>query len=266
MLLVNGCSFTHGEELDGWEDGEHFPQTYGNILAEKLGTHCLNLAMGGSGNERILRTTINYLTNPTEGIPTHMVIMWSDPQRREVPVKEFEYRRSHYLMKKHNKEHIREEELYSYNGNQGYTFRMHWDWKNKPSFVEQLNYFFPPEKVLLDLLNYMQIIQLVCKQMKIKLIQTTFNHRSAEDGKKLLTLLRKELTKPREDYIRYYESVLKSLDLPSRWWYRTENYDKNIAYAMQAYGWCSGIHPSKEAHAWFAEILHEKFKEFYDVS
>ena len=78
-LLVNGCSFTVEDVLD--------PDNWGALLARKLGVlnNYTNLALGGGGNDRIYRTTIEYLENLNDKYYKELmvIICWSFEPRRE---------------------------------------------------------------------------------------------------------------------------------------------------------------------------------------
>ena len=72
-LLVNGCSFTAGtiESLNG-----DFSKTWPNVTGHNI----VDLSMKGSSNDRIVRTTVNYLV---DNHPDFVVIQWTLPQRYE---------------------------------------------------------------------------------------------------------------------------------------------------------------------------------------
>jgi hypothetical protein len=53
-------------------------------LGKTLGRRTVNLAMRGSSNQRILRTTLDYLFTAKEPIE-HIIIGWSSPDRAELP-------------------------------------------------------------------------------------------------------------------------------------------------------------------------------------
>ena len=76
-LIVNGCSFTYGDELD-----DPFNQCWGKLTADKLGIPFTNLASPGAGNDRVLRTTLDHLYQSTEPHPLY-VIAFSYAVRRE---------------------------------------------------------------------------------------------------------------------------------------------------------------------------------------
>ena len=85
-LLVNGCSFTVESAYDGTKSG-YWTDNWGTLLARKLGVldSYTNLAYGGGGNDRIYRTTIEYLENLNDKYYKELmvIICWSFEPRRE---------------------------------------------------------------------------------------------------------------------------------------------------------------------------------------
>jgi len=76
-LIVNGCSFTYGQEL---EDPQN--QCWGKLTADKLGIPFTNLAVSGAGNDRIYRTTTDHLYQSNDERPLY-IIAFSYSARRE---------------------------------------------------------------------------------------------------------------------------------------------------------------------------------------
>jgi hypothetical protein len=76
-LVVNGCSFTVCEGLEYPEE-----QGWPKIVADKLGIPLINLAQGGAGNDRILRTTTEYIYQNPLPNPLY-IIAFSQSSRRE---------------------------------------------------------------------------------------------------------------------------------------------------------------------------------------
>jgi hypothetical protein len=67
-ILVNGCSFTSGEESPiAW------PQLIHNTV---------NIAVPGAGNDHIAHSTIKYIENIEK--PTHVILAWTSPNRIEI--------------------------------------------------------------------------------------------------------------------------------------------------------------------------------------
>jgi len=76
MLLSNGCSFTEGYALSTLNSN------WPSRLSNSLNCNVVNLALGGAGNDRIYRTTIEYLNvNPS---PDLVVIGWAALNRNEL--------------------------------------------------------------------------------------------------------------------------------------------------------------------------------------
>lgn len=75
MILANGCSFTEGYDLP--DRSKCWANTLGNLLNSPV----KNLALGGASNERIVRTTQEFLINND---PELIVIGWTQFDRNEL--------------------------------------------------------------------------------------------------------------------------------------------------------------------------------------
>jgi len=76
MILINGCSFTEGYDLENIND--NWPSQLSHIINKPIS----NIALGGSSNDRIARTTHEWLvTNPD---PEHVIIGWTTYNRNEL--------------------------------------------------------------------------------------------------------------------------------------------------------------------------------------
>jgi len=85
MLLTAGCSFVWGDELEGFDNDPptHWKYTFTHLLAEKLGIDYANRGVCGACNDKIFREVTDFLhAHPNE--VTHMVVMWSAFQRKEL--------------------------------------------------------------------------------------------------------------------------------------------------------------------------------------
>tara|TARA_B100000686_G_scaffold354186_1_gene463112 strand:- start:1738 stop:2568 length:831 start_codon:yes stop_codon:yes gene_type:complete len=87
-LLVNGCSFVHGDQIykddikEGldrkWIGNE---KRFSKLLSDRLDCREINLSMSGSSNDRIIRTTFEWIRRPfynVENSPTCIVIGLTD--------------------------------------------------------------------------------------------------------------------------------------------------------------------------------------------
>ena len=63
ILLTNGCSFTWGAGLD---DDKREEQIYSKLLSDRLNRKLVNLSIGCSSNQRIFRTTFNWLSKQSK--------------------------------------------------------------------------------------------------------------------------------------------------------------------------------------------------------
>lgn len=66
-LLFNGCSFTAGSELQGKENNLEYrdQHRFSQVISNKTGLSHKNIAIGGSSNDRITRTTIDWFRKNT---------------------------------------------------------------------------------------------------------------------------------------------------------------------------------------------------------
>jgi hypothetical protein len=88
-LFTNGCSWTYGGALeldDAACEQERLAVTWPGRLAKKLNATFTNIATGGGSNQRVVRTTIDWIYDNKDFIKNEEVmaiIQWSDPSRFE---------------------------------------------------------------------------------------------------------------------------------------------------------------------------------------
>lgn len=80
-ILFNGCSWTYGAELPVFSEYEWEKWRYSTIVANNFRCEHLNIAMNGSSNDRIVRTTIEELENNKYDL---VVVQWSLHERTEI--------------------------------------------------------------------------------------------------------------------------------------------------------------------------------------
>ena len=80
-LLVNGCSYTAGTHPWTIHTPDASPIVWPRQLEDKF-ENVYNLAKGGEGNDRIVRTTIDYCEN-NDMTDYAVIIQWSSPFRTE---------------------------------------------------------------------------------------------------------------------------------------------------------------------------------------
>lgn len=163
MLVTNGCSFVWGDELEGYDDTppSHWHLTFPKILSDKLNCDYVNLAMCGSGNAKIYRDTISYLSsNPA---PKYMVILWSSWHREEIAEnmpKELEEE------KKIQRWHC----MSQFSTDRVYVMK-----EREEALNAYLKQVYNVRQGIVHGLTYMNSIQLLCDSLGIKLAQGVFH-------------------------------------------------------------------------------------------
>jgi hypothetical protein len=97
-LFTNGCSWTYGGALDldaPKQEQERLSVTWPSHLASKLNATYTNIATVAGSNQRVVRTTIDWLYDNKEFIKNEKVIaiiQWSEPSRFEYyePIKDWD--------------------------------------------------------------------------------------------------------------------------------------------------------------------------------
>ena len=87
-LYANGCSFVWGDELysdnKGWKELKNKEQRWSRKFSESYEFNEVNESLNGSSNDRIFRTTKDWiLDNQGKLENTFVVIGWSQPERTE---------------------------------------------------------------------------------------------------------------------------------------------------------------------------------------
>lgn len=88
IMLVAGCSHAAGSEIDGQEDSAYNrQQSFGGLLANKLGYKLINVSQNGMTNSGIARSVLQWFYkfyNP-ELMEVFVLIAWTESLRLEVP-------------------------------------------------------------------------------------------------------------------------------------------------------------------------------------
>jgi hypothetical protein len=84
LVIVNGCSLTHGDEHEAPDE-----TSWGPVLARRISTPCVNLASDGGSNRRLVRTAVAQVDVLTawHGVQpreTLFLAMWTKLNRSEV--------------------------------------------------------------------------------------------------------------------------------------------------------------------------------------
>ena len=90
LLLIAGCSHTSGSEIDGEQDSTYCREnSYGNVLAKKLGYTPINIAEPSSTNPTIARSVLQWFNEKynKDEMEVFVLIGWTEVTRLEAPYK-----------------------------------------------------------------------------------------------------------------------------------------------------------------------------------
>ena len=90
-LVANGCSFVQGsglhEPLPNWPV-KNVEGRFSDVLSKKLNCQEINIAAGGAGNDKIVRTTFEWVEQNKEKLDTLIILGLSHWTRKEIWVNE----------------------------------------------------------------------------------------------------------------------------------------------------------------------------------
>ena len=167
MLLTAGCSFVWGDELEGFDQDPptHWDKTFTSILARKLDIDYVNRGICGACNEKIFREVTDFLHTTSEEV-THLVVMWSAWQRKEVveympPDREIKIGRQNDVT-----------QFSSLRTNVIYNKRIrksmeHWYYSSYDSKTD-----------IMHTISNMKALEIICEAKNIKLVQGIFHNRN----------------------------------------------------------------------------------------
>jgi|TARA_B110000977_G_scaffold169704_1_gene219843 hypothetical protein len=88
ILLIAGCSHTGGSEIDGSQDSAYNREnSFGGVLAKKLGRRSINTAMVSMGNRAIVRSVLDWFDKfyHAESMDVMVLVGWSENIRIDFP-------------------------------------------------------------------------------------------------------------------------------------------------------------------------------------
>ena len=134
-VYSNGCSYTEGCGLDNPEK-----ERYSKFLADKFGAEDINQSEGGCSNQRISRTTFDWISENKDKLKdTLFVIQLSYPVRNEI-----------WSVYKDNNGEISEEDRHWWGAQFGHDGYSAWDHNERDTSVDkdEINFnYVPPNKV-----------------------------------------------------------------------------------------------------------------------
>lgn len=88
IALIAGCSHSAGSEIDGTLDSHYNrSNSFGSLLAMKLGYRPLNIAINGSTNSGIARSILMWFNEnySPETMDVYVIVGWTESSRLEIP-------------------------------------------------------------------------------------------------------------------------------------------------------------------------------------
>ena len=206
-LLVSGCSVTHGAEIyKGFMHPENVKKSYSQHLANKLGLELLNVAMSAGSNEYIFHSIVDQIQKYND--IDSVLVMWTSTDRIY-----WKCNNRHYFILGHMAtskvdcfNYIKHEK----NVNGAWFTGDDDDIVNKLAEVHKFFVmdYFDKKEALAKLQNYSMLLDVLCNQKNIKLIQLTWKdirdvwgsnpqkHPTVEEHEKIADLI----------YTRYYDN------------------------------------------------------------
>lgn len=90
IALIAGCSHSAGSEIDGTADSTYNRNnSFGSLLATKMGYKPVNIAINGSTNSGIARSILSWFDEHynSDTMDVYVVIGWTESSRLEIPCK-----------------------------------------------------------------------------------------------------------------------------------------------------------------------------------
>ena len=257
MLMTAGCSFVWGDELHGFDNNPptHWDLTFTHLLGQKLGIEHKNLGVCGASNDKIFRQATDFLhENP--GKVTHMVIMWSALQRKELveympPKRQVKIGRQNDVTQFSS---LRTELIYTPQKRDRWS-----DWYDNA---------YDSKTDILHLLTMMKNMEVIARAAGIKLIQGSFHQRNWSNILSVLTdkvpdnsdvdvLPRLASIDSIPDYKKWLKNSLGTLDDNSR---VGMGRGKDLyTLAIEGDDLKPHGHPGEKTQVVFTDFLYEKF-------
>ena len=240
VALFNGCSFVWGDELK-----DPMNTRFSKLFSEQLGMIEVNLSLRGGSNERIYRTTLDYLQNNPN--PETVVIVWSGIDRFEyIDVMEKDQHDEYYLQCSPSR--INQAE-----------YR-----KLKPHLIGYMLRILDDYKRSIDTINKMCSIQFICDTMDIPLLQYQFTNRHRDI---MNVLLGKNPFNEREESLqKYYKSKVDYLKPYSSLGLKDFNDLLGLSIDIGDVRLVRGYygHPLEKSQVMFADMMINEFRNKHD--
>lgn len=235
MLVVNGCSYTYGDELE-----DPATQCWGYHLANDLNLPLVNLAEGGSCNSKIYRDTMDFIrSHNTEDI-SYLIIMWSAFERFEV------YDRTIELPANPELPLIQMSPARTNSKNKMIK-------KNKEAWESFYADLYNTHTGMIHTLTYMSNIAWLCHRLNIRVVQTWFHPFCVRVLAQTYSMIAK--TKTEEKMVRYVREKIDTLPRQNKVGFLDDIMTFDDFTVTNKYKLCPDGHPGAEAHIAFSKYL-----------
>ena len=178
MLLTAGCSFVWGDELKGFDNNPptHWDLTFTHLLAEKMNIEYSNRGFCGACNDKIFREVTDFLhSHPNKDKVTHVVVIWSAWQRKEVveympPERDVKIGRQNNVTQFSQ---LRTETIYD----------KHW----RRAYTQMFDDAYDSKTDIMHTLSKMKSLEIICESKGITLLQGVFHKRNWSNIMSILT-------------------------------------------------------------------------------
>ena len=259
MLLTAGCSFVWGDELKGFDQDPptHWDLTFTHLLAEKMNIEYSNRGFCGACNDKIFREVTDFLhSHPNKDKVTHIVVMWSAWQRKEVveympPERDVKIGRQHDVTQFSQ---MRTETIYSK------------EWRH--SYKSMFDNVYDSKTDIMHTLSKMKALEVMCDAAGIQLIQGVFHSRNWSN---IMSILTDQHPDDSSAKINEKELLIDSIPEYKRWLKDSIGSLKDTSRIGMGRGKdlftiCRSIddmkefgHPGEKTQVLFADLLHETF-------
>ena len=246
-ILFNGCSVTYGEELPEPEN-----ERFSKLICNDLGAEEINIAMCGSSNEAIFRTTVEYIASSKNITPDLVVIVWSGVDRFEAWHPTIKDPHSKVL---YNVSPARIDKIYKKNKRVGQAYSMFYE------------YIMNVRTSIFKTLSMMYFLQEYLKSKKIPylfyqfaehtgstidiLYNDTHNRGESTDGMRELII---------QKYNQLEAQSIFGADIHSKDYTNTPRYWGDINHDLAPHG-----HPLHKTQRFVSNLIISKLKELYDI-
>lgn len=239
IALIAGCSHSAGSEIDGnLDSGYNRDNSFGSLLANKMGYRPLNISINGATNTGIARSILMWFDQnykPDE-MDVYVIIGWTESSRLEIPAK---HRPSDF--------HSGNPSIEWYDSSANSYLRINYGWEGSGSYEKEIipkyHQFMAENETYLEYqaASNVLLVQYFLKSLNVPHVMCNTMHMFVPDDH-FVSYLLKMIDG------RYYYNFDKGQDESFYWKYKNLGYENS-----KAKYW----HHSEEPHRLYAEELYK---------